>query len=174
MKAIFFFIFFLFQINYVYANDNVVYLDVQFIIDNSDIGIFYKKKIKTTQDKIKSEIIKKEKTIKETEIDIESKKNILNKDELNKSLKNLEGLISDYRIYRNEKRKLVLNEKKKYSSKILQILNPILTEFVEKNGIDLVLDKKNILVGAKILDITNNLTLLLNEETKKLNLIDEN
>ena len=174
MKAIFFFIFFLFQINYVYANDNVVYLDVQFIIDNSDIGIFYKKKIKTTQDKIKSEIIKKEKTIKETEIDIESKKNILNKDELNKSLKNLEGLISDYRIYRNEKRKLVLNEKKKYSSKILQILNPILTEFVEKNGIDLVLDKKNILVGAKILDITNNLTLLLNEETKKLNLIVEN
>ena len=174
MKAIFIFIFFFFQINYVYANDNVVYLDVQFIIDNSDIGIFYKKKIKTTQDKIKSEIIKKEKTIKETEIDIESKKNILNKDELNKSLKNLEGLISDYRIYRNEKRKLVLNEKKKYSSKILQILNPILTEFVEKNGIDLVLDKKNILVGAKILDITNNLTLLLNEETKKLNLIDEN
>ena len=154
MKAIFIFIFFFFQINYVYANDNVVYLDVQFIIDNSDIGIFYKKKIKTTQDKIKSEIIKKEKTIKETEIDIESKKNILNKDELNKSLKNLEGLISDYRIYRNEKRKLVLNEKKKYSSKILQILNPILTEFVEKNGIDLVLDKKNILVGAKILDIT--------------------
>ena len=65
-------------------------------------------------------------------------------------------------------------KKKKYSSKILQILNPILTEFVEKNGIDLVLDKKNILVGAKILDITNNLTLLLNEETKKLNLIDEN
>ncbi len=174
MKAIFFFIFFLFQINYVYANDNVVYLDVQFIIENSDIGIFYKKKFKTTQDKIKSEIIKKEKTIKETEIDIESKKNILNKDELNKSLKNLEGLISDYRIYRNEKRKLVLNEKKKYNSKILQILNPILTEFVEKNGIDLVLDKKNILVGAKILDITNNLTLLLNEETKKLNLIDEN
>ena len=112
MKAIFIFIFFLFQINYVYANDNVVYLDVQFIIDNSDIGIFYKKKIKTTQDKIKSEIIKKEKTIKETEIDIESKKNILNKDELNKSLKNLEGLISEYRIYRNEKRKLVLNEKK--------------------------------------------------------------
>ena len=113
MKSIFIFIFFLFQINYVYANNNVVFLDVQFIIDNSDIGIFYKKKIKTTQDKIKSEIIKKEKTIKETEIDIESKKNILNKDELNKSLKNLEGLISEYRIYRNEKRKLVLNEKKK-------------------------------------------------------------
>ena len=51
MKAIFIFIFFFFQINYVYANDNVVYLDVQFIIDNSDIGIFYKKKSKLPKTK---------------------------------------------------------------------------------------------------------------------------
>ena len=89
-------------------------------------------------------------------------------------MKNLEKLISEYRKYRNEKRKLILDEKKKYSSKILEILNPILTKFVEKNNIELVLDKKNILVGAKILDITKNLTLLLNEETKKINLLDEN
>ena len=53
-------------------------LDVQSIIDNSDIGIFYKKNQNyPRQNKIY--IIKKEKTIKETEIDIESK-NILNKD----------------------------------------------------------------------------------------------
>ena len=89
-------------------------------------------------------------------------------------MKNLEKLVSEYRKYRNEKRKLILDEKKKYSSKILEILNPILTKFVEKNNIELVLDKKNILVGAKILDITKNLTLLLNEETKKINLLDEN
>ena len=56
MKAIFFFIFFLFQINYVYANDNVVYLDVQYIIDNSDIGLFYKNKIKIINDKFKNEL----------------------------------------------------------------------------------------------------------------------
>ena len=174
MKAIFVFIFFLFQIQFVNASNSVVYLDVQFIIDNSDIGIFYKKKIKITQDNIKLEIKKKEEIIKKTEIDIENKKNILNKDELNKSLKNLEKLVSEYRKYRNEKRKLILDEKKKYSSKILEILNPILTKFVEKNNIELVLDKKNILVGAKILDITKNLTLLLNEETKKINLLDEN
>ena len=174
MKAIFVFIFFLFQIQFVNASNSVVYLDVQFIIDNSNIGIFYKKKIKITQDNIKLEIKKKEEIIKKTEIDIENKKNILNKDELNKSLKNLEKLVSEYRKYRNEKRKLILDEKKKYSSKILEILNPILTKFVEKNNIELVLDKKNILVGAKILDITKNLTLLLNEETKKINLLDEN
>ena len=59
MKAIFVFIFFLFQIQFVNASNSVVYLDVQFIIDNSDIGIFYKKKIKITQDNIKLEFKKK-------------------------------------------------------------------------------------------------------------------
>ena len=65
-------------------------------------------------------------------------------------------------------------KKKKYSSEILNILNPILTNFVEKNNIALVLKKKNILVGAKVLDITDNILLILNEETKNNNLINEN
>ena len=33
---------FLIQFNSASANNNVVYLDVQYIIDNSDIGLFYK------------------------------------------------------------------------------------------------------------------------------------
>ena len=69
---------------------------------------------------------------------------------------------------------MILNEKKKYSSKILMILNPLLTNFVEKNNIKLVLEKKNILVGAKVLDITQNIMTILNNETKKNNYLDEN
>ena len=69
---------------------------------------------------------------------------------------------------------MILNEKKKYSSKILMILNPLLTNFVEKNNIKLVLEKKNILVGAKVLDITQNIMTILNNETKRNNYLDEN
>ncbi len=64
--------------------------------------------------------------------------------------------------------------KKKYSSNILVILNPIITDFVEKNNISLVLDKKNILIGAKVLDITKNIIVLFNEETKRQKLLNEN
>ena len=37
--------FFLIQTKFVYSNINIVYLDVQSIIDNSDLGLFYKKKV---------------------------------------------------------------------------------------------------------------------------------
>ena len=126
-KIILFFLLFFISSNS-YANNNIVYLDIQYIIDNSDLGLSYKKIVKSLQDKIKIEINSKQKIIK---------------------------------------------EKKKYSSRILEILNPLLTKFVDSNNIVLVLEKKNILVGAKSLDITENILIMLNEETKKKKLLDE-
>ena len=83
-------------------------------------------------------------------------------------------MIKDYQISRNEYNNNIIEEKKKYSKEILKILNPILTNFVEKNKIKLVLKKKDVLVGAKFLDITDQILNLLNEETKLKKLINEN
>ena len=43
-------LFFYFFINYAHANSNLVYLDVQNIIDQSNLGKFYKNEIKKIQD----------------------------------------------------------------------------------------------------------------------------
>ena len=52
-------------------------------------------------------------------------------------------------------------------------MNPILTNYVEKNNIYLVL-KKDILVGIKSLDITKQILDKLDSETKNKKLINEN
>ena len=166
-------VFFLIQFNSASANNNVVYLDVQYIIDNSDIGLFYKNKIKIINDKFKIELSKKEQILKEKENNIKNKKNILKSEELKKFSVDLENSVKEYRNFRNEN-KNDFKRKKKYSSKILMILNPLLTNFFEKNNIKLVLEKKNILVGAKVLDITQNIMTILNNETKKNNYLNEN
>ena len=70
--------------------------------------------------------------------------------------------------------KIFLKKKKNYSVKILKILNPIITNYVEINNIDLVIEKKNILVGIKSLDITSNILEILNQKTKEKNLLNEN
>ena len=44
---------------------------------------------------------------------------------------------------------------------------------MEKNNIDLVLEKKNILVGIKTLDITKELLDIFNAETQKLEIIND-
>ena len=63
---------------------------------------------------------------------------------------------------------------KKYGLKILDLLNPLLTNYVEKNNINFVLDKKNILVGVKTKDITIELLNILNEKTNNEKLLNEN
>ena len=174
MKIIILIILFLLNSNIVNSNSNIVYLDIQFIVDKSDLGLFYKKKIKKLQGEINQEVKKKEEIIKAKETDIKNKKNILSNEELNKNINDLEKVVKEYRIFRNQKNDFVINEKKKYSSNILVILNPIITDFVEKNNISLVIDKKNILIGAKVLDITKNIIVLFNEETKRQKLLNEN
>ncbi len=172
-KNIFFFIvFFFFTISNV--TDNIVYLDIQFIIDNSELGKFYKKKILQLQDKTKQDLKTEETLIKNKETEINNKKNILKQDELDKKIIELNQLLKNYQFNRKKFNDDTLKNKQKYSNKILKVLNPLLTEYVEKNNITLVIEKKNILVGIKTLDITKNILDILNDETLKKKLTNEN
>ena len=93
MKFFLTIVFFLIQFNSASANNNIVYLDVQYIIDNSDIGLFYKNKIKIINDKFKNELNKKEQILKEKENNIKNKKNILKSEELKKFSVDLENSV---------------------------------------------------------------------------------
>ena len=171
-KYIFFFIFFF--ISSTNATDKFAYLDIQYIIDFSDIGKFYKKKIGNMQSQYSSQLLTDEKKIKEKENDINNQKNILKKEEINKKLLELNNLVKDYQKLRKRNNQNIIQKKKEYSSKILKLINPILTNYVQNNKIDIVIDKKNILVGIKTLDITKEILAEVNKITKEKNLIDEN
>ena len=161
-------IFLLFYINNAQAEINLAYLDVQYIIDNSNLGKIYKKNLKEKSDKFKSELLIKEKKIKEQEIEINNQKNILKENELKTKINKLSEDLKQYQKSKLELNKNFIFEKKKLSSEILKILNPILTKYVDEKNIQIVIEKKNVLVGIKTLDITSNILNIFNEETKNL------
>ena len=171
-KILLIFVLFFFQNNA--FSKSIVYLDVQFIIDNSDLGKFYKSKINKTAENNKVNLKIKEDEINFKEKEINNQKNLLSKEEIQKKIADLNNLVKNYKIERNKINKIVVEEKKVYTSKILKLLNPLLTNYAEKNKITLVVEKKNILVGIKSLDITPDILQILNEETKKNNLLDDN
>ncbi len=126
------------------------------------------------QDQNKLNLKKDEDVISNKEIEINNQKNILSKDEIKKKVSNLNELIKKYQIKRNKYNANIIELKKKYTSEIINLLNPLLTQYVDKNDIKLVVDKKNILVGVKSLDVTKNILKILNDETKNKKLVDEN
>ena len=93
MKKILFIFLIFFFTNKVFSETNINYLDVQFIIDNSNLGKLYKSEIKKIQDKNKTTIINKEQIIKKKETEFNNQKNILNQDEIKKKLNEINLLI---------------------------------------------------------------------------------
>ena len=105
---------------------------------------------------------------------IQNQKNILKENEIKKKIEELNTLVGKYTNERKKYNNDISKQRKQYTSKILDVLNPLVTDYVEKNNINLVLEKKNVLIGTKELDISNTILLKLNEYTKKNNLINEN
>ena len=168
-KILFFLILNIFFSNITYSNNNIAFLDVQYIIDKSNLGIEYKKKIDQKIKEIQSKLSNSESEIKKKEIEINNKKNILKKEEITLMINELNNDLKEYKILRKSLNEDLIKEKRLYSKKILEILNPLLTNYVETNNIKLVIEKKNILVGVKTLDITAQILEIFNKETKKSN-----
>ena len=114
MKKFFFIVFFLIlKITHATSSTNIVYLDIQFIIDNSEIGIFYRDKINKKNDLLKSDLLIKENEIKIKEKEINDQKNILKKEEIEKMISNLNALLKTYQNKRIEINNNLRKEKKK-------------------------------------------------------------
>ncbi len=168
MKRILYLIFFInLLINNSFAE--IAYIDMNYLLNKSEVGkslntyideMRNKKQIELKE--IEDKLIKKEKLLI-------SQQNILNKDEFEKKLNILSVEVNEYRSDKNSFKEELNNIKIKNSKKILQILNPIITKYVEENSISLVLPKKNIIVGKKNLEITDKIIKLLNEKVKTLN-----
>ena len=165
---------FLLKTTYAFSTEKVVYLDVQFIIDNSKIGLFYNDKLIKIKDENKSKLISQQKKIKNEENEINKQKNILKKEEIDNKIKKLNQLLNTYQKDLKKNNQILSAEQKKYTKIILDNLNPIVTKYVKDNDILIVLDKKNILVGSKAIDITENILNKLNKLTIDKDLLSEN
>mgnify|MGYP001495864601 FL=1 len=168
MKKLVLYFLLLFTVSIVNADINLAYLDIQYIIDNSNLGQIYKKNLKEKSDKFKSKLSIKEDEIKKQEAEINNQKNILKENELKIKINKLNKQLKEYQTSKKELNQNFILEKRELSSKILKLLNPILTKYVDENNIKIVIEKKNILVGIKTLDITDNILKIFNEETKNL------
>ena len=91
----------------------IVFLDVQFIIDNSEVGKFYKEKILAIEKEKKINLKIMESKIKEKENEINKQKNIMSKNEIDKRIVDLNKLVKEYKSKKNENFKEILKKKKK-------------------------------------------------------------
>ncbi len=150
------------------ANENIRFININYIVNNSEAGKTLNKIIENKSKKIKSELNDLGKKIETKKEKIISQKNILKKDEYENLVKNYEDEVKKFnniRLKRNEDfNKYRINSQKK----IIEALNPIITAFLEKESVKILLQKEQIIFGDKELDITEEVLIIFNDKHKKI------
>jgi len=158
-----FFIIFMCFTNLSYSSEKIVYLDFDFILANSDKG----KIILSNLEKKNKENIKilqsKEKILKDEETQIIKQKNVISEDSYKEEVSKLKNKIDTFKKDKDELVKNFKQLRQEEINKFIKLVNQILGEYVEKNAIDLVLNKKDILMGKNKYNITNEIMELVNK-----------
>ena len=155
------FILIFFNITNLYATEKFVYVDMEFLVNSSEAGKDISSKI--------SKMHKKElEELKKGETDIINKKNVISNEEFEKKLSELRKKASDYQKQRNNNTKSLSEKRIKATNELLNLIQPILTEFANQNSISIIFQKKAIVIGKTDSDITNQILKILNEKHKEI------
>ena len=169
MKSILISVLLILKFNFVYADEKIAFIDLNFIMNNSLSGKSINNFINTIKDKKIEEFNIIESKIKKDENDLISKKNIIEKKIYNQKVDQIKLRINNYNNDRQVFKKYLDERKIIYTNKLLESLNPIISNFVEKNSISVVLPKKMIIIGKKNLDITVPVMKILDKTIQKIN-----
>lgn len=160
---------FFFYFNLATSSDlKIVYIDINKIINESNAGKKITKELETLNNSNIKKFKNEEKKLADEEKKIVQQKNVLSNEEFQKKANILKKKIIGFKKDVNTSKRTIDNKRVKATTKILDVLNPILSEYSSKNSISLIIQKKNIVIGKSELDITNKILVLLNSKVKSV------
>ena len=145
------------------SDDKIAFIDLNFILAESLTG----KKIlndlnninKKNMDKFKLE----EEKLEKEKNDIKKLKNILSVDEYNSKIMELKKKVNDYNLIKNKTIKSFEEAKNKELNIFFNNLNQIMNNYMVKNSISVILDKKNIIIAKVENDISKEILKIVNQ-----------
>ena len=161
-------IFFLFIVpsNLLSANEKTGFIDVDYIIQNSNIG---KKALNKIQDLNKdnvSKLEKKDKSLRELELSIRNKKNIISEDDFNNEVQNFQKKVKVFNTEKDQTIKDFNEFRKKELEKIFKLFSPIITNYMKENSVNILIDTKNVFMGTAGANLTEDILQKINDELK--------
>ena len=147
------------------AENKVAYIDLDKILINTDAGKSLFKQLDNLEKSKLENLKNEEKKLKEEENKILSTKNILTQDEY---IKKVNAFKKKIPIYQNKKKAIIDDLRKKRNAEIIRFLkmtNPFIESIMDKNSIDILIEKKNIFIAKSNTDITN---IIINDINKNI------
>ena len=147
------------------ANEKTVFINIDYIIKNSNAGKKVLNKIDNLNKKNLNLLEKKNINLRELESSIINKKNIISEDEYNVEIKALRQKINNFTKDKNEIVKEFNEYRNNELEKLLNQFKPIISQYMEKNSINIIIDAKNIFMANNNSNITE---IILKEINKQI------
>ena len=152
-----------------YAEEQkIVYLNVDKIMQQSIAGKSIKKQLENLYNKDLEKFKKNDEILKNKEKKIIAQKNILNQEDFQKELSSLRKEIINFQKEQVKAREDINKLRIGATNKLISQLSPILQEYAKKNSVSLILQKKNIVMGKKEIEITDEILEITNKEIKNI------
>ena len=162
--------FFFSNFNLAKSETNIVYIDMDAIMNKSIAGKHIVKSLNAMHEKNLIFFEKKEKELINKETKLLSQRNLLSKEELEKQLKDLRNEANIYRKEKTQKLNDFNNKKINATNILLKEIQPILVKYSNENSILLIFQKKDIIIGKSELDKTNDILKIIDNNITKINL----
>ena len=171
IKSLLLLIFFIFFSKISLSEENkVVYVDLNMIMNNSIAGKSISSQLEVNHKKNILKFEKIEEDLKNEEAKIISQKNVISKEEFEKKIIDLRNKANKFRKERNNNINDLNNQRLAATAKMITLIRPILSEYSDKNSISLIIDKKYIIIGKTVLDITDDILKIVDEKIGKIKL----
>ena len=130
------------------------------------------KSIKNQLEKIYNKDLEKfkknDEILKKKEKKIIAQKNIMSQEDFQKELTSLRSEIINFQREQVKSRDNINKLRIGATNKLISKLSPILKEYAKENSISLILQKKNIIMGKKEIEITDEILSLTNKKIKDI------
>ena len=151
-----------------YANEKIVYLNVNYVFSNSISGKEANKSFENKVKNLENEVNKFTKNIDIEKDKLIKQKNILSDEEFNKKFTDIDNKIKEFNKKIKIKNDEIMNLRKQVRSNFTKELKKILSNYSTENSINMIFNQEDILVGSKALDISNDILKIVDSNKIKL------
>ena len=143
---------------------NLAYIDLDTVLEQSKLGLKIHEKLKKDRETKLNEIKLKETKLKELDQNIDEKKNILSKQELENEFSKLQSELRKLNILKDELKKEYDENKNREIMEFFNKINPYIQKYLSDHSIDILFNNKNIVIGKDNLDITSKIITIIDNE----------
>ena len=162
---LFFIIFFFLNIPFSFGSGKVAFIDIDFVIKQTNIGKEMLNKVEKLNNQNIEELKIKQEELKAFESQIKKKQNISSSEEIAEEIEVLKKKVKQY----NDEKNILVSKFKNFKQKEIEIvmskINPIIQNHMKENSIEILLDSKNVFIG----DVNSDLTQIIINKINKIN-----